>query len=64
LRRIGLSNENGCHVHQNHLLRLAWEGAQTIGLEFFFRRATVGGNLPFELDRRVADTKAVAQFVI
>jgi hypothetical protein len=29
LRRIGLSTETGRRVHQNHLLRLALEGAQT-----------------------------------
>lgn len=30
----------------------------------FIRRATLYGQLPFELDRRVADSKAVAQLLI
>ena len=29
LRKIGLSAESGHSVHQNHVLRLAMEGAQT-----------------------------------
>jgi TnpA family transposase len=49
LRRIGLSTETGRNVHQNHLLRLAREGAQT----------TVYHLRDFEIERRNATLVAI-----